>query len=157
MKETRRLKIISGGQTGVDRAALDFALRRGYEHGGWCPRGRRAEDEVIPPAYQLQETYTPDYGERTEKNVLDADGTLIVARETELSGGTAFTRACTERHNRPVLVVCEADGVAKGAAALSEFLRQNKVLTLHVAGPRESQAPGLGKFVVALLEAALEA
>jgi hypothetical protein len=152
----RPLKIISGGQTGVDRAALDFALRHGYEHGGWCPRGRRAEDEVIPPAYQLRETRSPDHGERTEKNVLEADATLIVAREEELSGGTAFTRACVERHGRPVLVICEPEGVAKAAAALVKFLKRNQVRTLNVAGPRESQAPGIGKFVGQLLEAALE-
>jgi hypothetical protein len=151
-----RLKIISGGQTGVDRAALDFALRHGYEHGGWCPLGRRAEDEGIPPAYRLHETRSPDYGERTEKNVLEADATLIVAREEELSGGTAFTRACVERHGRPVLVICEPDGAATGAAALSKFLKRNKVRVLNVAGPRESQAPGLGKFVIQLLEAALD-
>lgn len=152
----RRLKIVSGGQTGVDRAALDFALRHGYEHGGWCPLGRRAEDDVIPLAYQLHETDSPDYGERTEKNVVDADATLIVAREKELSGGTAFTRTCAEQHNRPVLVICERDGVAKSAAAVSKFLKQNQVRTLNVAGPRESQAPGIGEFVKKLLEAALE-
>ena len=151
-----RLKIISGGQTGVDRAALDFALGHGLEHGGWCPLGRRAEDEVIPPAYQLHETGSPDYGERTEKNVMDADATLIVAREQELSGGTAFTRTCAELRGRPVLVVCEGDGVAKGAAALADFLKQNRVRILNVAGPRESQAPGLGKFVTELLNVALD-
>jgi len=149
------LKIVSGGQTGVDRAALDFAIRHGFAHGGWCPRGRLAEDEIIPDAYQLHETATPDYGERTEKNVTDSDATLIVVREKALSGGTAFTRACAERLGRPVLVICEADGVAKGAAVLSEFLKQNKVRILNVAGPRESQAPGLGKYVIALFEAAL--
>jgi hypothetical protein len=153
---SRPLKIISGGQTGVDRAALDFALRHGYEHGGWCPLGRRAEDDVIPPAYQLRETDSPAYGERTEKNVLEADATLIVAREQELSGGTAFTRACVERHGRPVLVIYESDGVATGAAALTKFLKRNKVRVLNVAGPRESQAPGIGRFVIQLLEAALD-
>ena len=152
----RRLKIVSGGQTGVDRAALDFALRHGYEHGGWCPRGRRAEDAVIPSAYQLHETASPDYGERTEKNVEEADAALIVAREKELSGGTAFTKTFAEQHGRQVLVVCESDGVANGAAALSRFLKQNQVRVLNVAGPRESQAPGLGKFVEQLLAAALE-
>ena len=149
------MKIVSGGQTGVDRAALNFALRHGYGHGGWCPRGRRAEDEVIPDAYQLREAATPDYGERTEKNVTDSDATLIVVREKALSGGTAFTQTCAQQHRRPVLVVCEGDGLAQGATALSEFLKQNQVRTLNVAGPRESQAPGLGKFVAELLEAAL--
>jgi hypothetical protein len=150
-----QMKIVSGGQTGVDRAALDFAIQHGFEHGGWCPHGRLAEDGVIPPIYQLRETDSPEYDERTEKNVVDADATLIVVRKRELSGGTAFTKACAGQHGRPLLVVCERDGVLPGVAALSKFLKQNNVRTLNVAGPRESQVPGIGKFVVALLEAAL--
>lgn len=149
-------KIVSGGQTGVDRAALDFALQHGYEHGGWCPRDRRAEDGFIPPHYELHETDSPDYVERTEQNVLDADATLIVVRNRELSGGTAFTKTCAGQHGRPSLVVCERDGVSKSAAALSKFLKRNKVCTLNVAGPRESQATGIGKFVIELLEAVLK-
>ena len=104
-----------------------------------------------------RETDSAEYDERTEQNVLDSDATLIVAREKELSGGTAFTKTCAEQHGRPLLVVCERDGLSQGAAALSKFLKQNKVRTLNVAGPRESQAPGLGKFVRELLEAALTA
>ncbi|HEV2437138.1 MAG TPA: putative molybdenum carrier protein [Verrucomicrobiae bacterium] len=150
-----RLKIISGGQTGVDRAALDFAIRHGFEHGGWCPRGRLAEDGVIPPIYRLCETDSAEYDERTEKNLVDSDATLIVARERELSGGTAFTKICAKQHGRPLLVVCERDGLSHGAASLSKFLKQNKVRTLNVAGPRESLMPGIGKFVRELLEAAL--
>jgi hypothetical protein len=151
------MKIVSGGQTGVDRAALDFAIRHGFEHGGCCPRGRLAEDGVIPTIYHLRETDSAEYEERTEQNVLDADATLIVTRETELSGGTAFTKTCAEQHGRPLLVVCERDGLSPGAAALLKFLKHNKVRTLNVAGPRKSQAPGLGKFVGQLLEVALTA
>lgn len=152
-----QIKIISGGQTGVDRAALDFAIRHGFEHGGWCPQGRLAEDGIIPPRYRLHETDSAEYDERTEKNVLDSDVTLIVARGKELSGGTAFTKTCAEQHRRPLLLVYERDGVRRGAATLSKFLKQHKVGTLNLAGPRESQAPGLGKFVKELLEAALTA
>jgi hypothetical protein len=152
-----RIKIISGGQSGVDRAALDFAIQHGFEHGGWCPRGRLAEDGIIPPVYQLRETDSAEYDERTEKNVLDADATLIVARGRELSGGTAFTKACAEQHGRPLLVICEQNGVLQGAVAVSKYLKQNGIHTLNVAGSRESQAPGLGKFVRELLEAALGA
>jgi hypothetical protein len=151
-----QLKIVSGGQTGVDRAALDFAIQHGFEHGGWCPRDRRAEDGPIPSAYVLHETDSSDYVERTEQNVMDSDATLIVARERELSGGTAFTKVCAEQQGRPVLVVCERDGVPQCAEKLAQFLRQHRVRTLNVAGPRESQAPGIGKFVKQLLEAALE-
>jgi hypothetical protein len=151
-----QMKIVSGGQTGVDRAALDFAIRHGHEHGGWCPHGRLAEDGVIPPIYQLRETESAGYDERTEKNVMDSDATLIVVRNRELSGGTAFTKVCAEQHGRPLLVICERDGVHKSAAAFSEFIEQYKVRTLNVAGPRESQAHGIGKFVEKLLETALE-
>ena len=150
-------KIVSGGQTGVDRAALDFAMRHGLKHGGWCPHGRLAEDGIIPPVYHLRETDSADYDERTEKNVLDSDATFIVVRAKELSGGTAFTKTCAEHHGRPLLVIYERDGLSQGAAALSKFLRQNKIRTLNVAGPRESQAPGLGKFVSELLAAVLGA
>jgi hypothetical protein len=150
------MKIISGGQTGVDRAALDFAIRHGFKHGGWCPRGRLAEDGTIRLIYQLRETESPEYEERTEKNVLDSDATLIIAREPELSGGTAFTKFVATRHGRHVLVVYERDGVKKGSDAVSNFLKQHKVRTLNIAGPRESQAPGIGKFVRRMLAAALQ-
>jgi hypothetical protein len=150
-----QIRIVSGGQTGVDRAALDFAIQHGFEHGGWCPLGRVAEDGVIPPVYRLRATDSPEYDERTEKNVVDSDATLIVVRERELSGGTSFTKTCAEQHGRPLLVIRETEGLVQGATALSKFLRRNEVRTLNIAGPRESQAPGLGKFVVELLEAAL--
>lgn len=149
------IKIISGGQTGVDRAALDFAIRHGFPHDGRCPRGRLAEDGFIPPIYRLRETKSPEYEERTEKNVLDSDATLIVARKKELSGGTAFTKACAEKHNRPMLVICESEGLERSSTVLKAFILQNNVRALNIAGPRESQAPGLGKFVEHLLEAAL--
>ena len=152
-----QLKIISGGQTGVDRAALDFAIQQGIEHGGWCPRGRLAEDGVIPLRYRLRETDSAEYDERTERNALESDATLIVARARELSGGTAFTKNCVKQRGRPLLIVCEPEGVPRGAAVLLRFLRQNKVRTLNVAGPRESQAPGLGIFVGELLAAVLGA
>jgi hypothetical protein len=152
----RQMKIVSGGQTGVDRAALDFAIRHGYEHGGWCPRNRLAADGVIPPIYRLRETDSADYDERTERNVVDSDATLIVVRERKLSGGTAFAKICAGQQDRPVLVIRESNSVSQSAATLSKFLKRNNIHTLNVAGPRESQATGIGKFVEALLEIALE-
>jgi Circularly permutated YpsA SLOG family len=149
--QNAQIKIVSGGQTGVDRAALDFAIQNSFAHGGWCPRGRLAEDGIIQPIYQLRETASPEYEERTERNVLDSDATLVVARERELSSGTAFTKICAEQYRRPLLVICEQDGMTQGVAVLSKFLEQNRIHTLNVAGPRESQAPGIGKFVIQLL------
>ena len=84
-------KVISGGQSGVDRAALDVAIELGIPHGGWCPAGRRSEDGTIAPIYQLQETNSRNYAKRTEKNVLDSCGTLILYRHA-ISGGTALTQ-----------------------------------------------------------------
>jgi hypothetical protein len=101
-------KIISGGQTGVDRGALDAAIELGLEHGGWCPMGRIAEDGFIPTRYALRQTDTEKYAERTERNLLEADGTLILYRR-ELSGGTDLTRYLCQRHGRPLLLIDLAD------------------------------------------------
>src|SRR5437660_8666127 len=97
-------KLISGGQTGVDRAALDVALELGLPCGGWCPRGRKAEDGVIPDRYPLAETPSPSYRQRTRWNVRDSDGTLILVRGRP-TGGTALTLASARRLGKPVLVV----------------------------------------------------
>ena len=97
-------KIVSGAQTGVDRAALDAAIFLNIPHGGWCPRGRRAEDGAIPAVYQLKETTERNYAVRTEKNVVDSDGTLILFLK-QISGGTELTEKLTKKHRRPLLCV----------------------------------------------------
>ncbi len=84
-------KIVSGGQTGADRAALDWAMSRGVPHGGWCPKGRRAEDGPIPARYCLQETEAANYLVRTEQNIVDSDGTVIFTLKAVLSGGSKRT------------------------------------------------------------------
>ena len=98
MDEHRIIKIVSGGQTGVDQAALDVAITNGLDHGGWCPAGRRSEDGVIPLQYRLTETETSDYAIRTRRNVVESDGTLILF-QAKISGGTQLTRrlACGTR------------------------------------------------------------
>ena len=150
------MKIVSGGQTGVDRAALDFAIAHGLGHGGWCPRGRLAEDGVIPAAYKLQETESNDSFERTERNVLDSHATLIITRDRDLFGGTLLTTQCAGKHSRPFLAIVESSDVAQCAAALRAFLKRHGVEVLNVAGPRESEAPGLSLFVQNLLMHALK-
>lgn len=142
-------RIVSGGQTGVDRAALDAAIFLEMEHGGWCPRGRRAEDGVIDPVYQLRETAEADYAVRTERNVVDSDGTLILCRG-RLTGGTLLTERLARKHRRPCLVIDLGDHREESPAELDpradqflNWIQQQNVRVLNVAGPRESTAPGI--------------
>jgi len=133
-------KVISGGQSGVDRGALDAARWLGIEHGGWCPRGRRSEDGPIPHLYQLRETNQADYSVRTERNVVEADGTLILYRG-ELSGGTELTRRLALRHQRPLLLMDLDEPLEPGD--LRAWITDHGVRVLNVAGPRESSCPGI--------------
>ncbi len=145
-------RIVSGGQSGVDRAALDVALELGIRCGGWCPRGRLAEDGRIPDRYPLRETPSADYAQRTEWNVRDTDATLVLHRG-RLRGGTALTVALARRLGRPCLTVDLAE--AADAAGIHVWLAERRVAALNVAGPRESQAPGIGGQARAILEAVL--
>jgi hypothetical protein len=185
------MKIISGGQTGVDRAALDAAIEVGIAHGGWCPLGRLAEDGRIPDCYQLCETDSPEYAVRTERNVAESDATLILFRArisgkgdsphlcaapsgpfrqmgtvpfSGISGGTELTLRLAGRHGRPHLAVDldaarnvsgtlrvpKTDGTRSvpdtiaGPAEVRRWLKEERVEVLNVAGPRESQSPGIG-------------
>ena len=143
-------KIISGGQTGVDRAALDVALALGLPVGGWCPKGRRAEDGIIPDRYPLTETPEPDYETRSRRNVEDADGTLIL-NLGRLEGGTALTADHARQVGKPCLVVALEEGIEP--AAFRDWLDSNRIATSDVAGPRERQRPGVYEAAVRGLEA----
>ena len=145
-------QVVSGGQTGVDRAALDVALERGIPCGGACPASRRAEDGRIPDRYPLTELPGNGYPERTERNVVDADATLILTRGP-LTGGTRLTADLARRHGRPFLVV-DLDTDPDPAEA-AHWLRERAVHTLNVAGPRESGAPGIHAQAAAYLRALL--
>lgn len=138
------MQIISGGQTGVDRAALDVAIQWDIPHGGWCPRGRLAEDGRIPDRYRLDETDSPEYPVRTERNVLDSDATLILCHG-EPSGGTDLTRRLAEQYGRPCLVV-DLDDPAPPEDVLA-WVAEQRIDRLNVAGPRESQNPGIADEV----------
>ena len=147
-------RVVSGGQSGVDRAALDVALELGVPCGGWCPRGRRAEDGPIPESYPLHETPSAAYPERTARNVRDSEGTLVITRGKP-RGGTALTVSLARRAGRPVLVV----DLERGAdlERVRAFLSENAIRTLNVAGPRESEAPGIHDQAAALLRELLSA
>jgi hypothetical protein len=132
---------MAGGQTGVDRAALDEALASGLPVSGWCPRGRIAEDGEIPSIYPLKETETAEYDERTLKNIMESDGTLIFTRGA-LLGGTVFTYQIALYENKPCLVVDLTTG-QENPTHVIKWLADHKVRRLNVAGPRESLQPGI--------------
>lgn len=148
-------QIISGGQTGVDQAALDVALELGIPCGGWCPRDRWSEAGPIDEHYPLTESPSADPTERTERNVRDADGTLIIARGgvENLTGGTALTRRLATEQGQPMLAVDPTDPGA--AEAVTRWIRQHAIRSLNVAGPRASTQPGIGDLAAALLREVL--
>lgn len=154
-------RIISGGQTGADRAALDAAIACGFPHGGWCPRGRLAEDGPLPERYQLAETEEPAYPVRTERNVIEGDGTVILTMGP-LAGGSALTADFARRHRKPWLHVrLDERGEGEAVTMLRDFIDAHEIRVLNVAGSRASTEPGLYgpclAIVGGLLEGRLEA
>lgn len=131
-------RVISGGQTGVDRAALDAALAYGLHCGGWCPKGRRADDGAIPARYPLEETPSADYRDRTERNVRGSDGTLVLSRGAP-RGGTALTLRLARRHRKPCLHLDLATHPSPEAARA--WIEREAIRVLNVAGSRENEAP----------------
>ena len=145
--------IISGGQTGVDRACLAWAIRRGLQHGGWCPKGRLAEDGEIPARYKLRETPSARSAQRTEWNVRDSNATVIFSESAKLSGGSWKTWEACKRLHKPVLhLSVETLTVAESVILLRKFLRQHSVQRLNAAGPRKSQEARAGQFARAVLD-----
>lgn len=141
--------IISGGQTGADRAALDFAIRTGIPHEGWCPRGRLAEDGPLDDCYSLRETPSPKYEERTRWNVRDSDATLVVTIRAKPTGGTALTLAACRQQRKPCLHI--ARDTISSLEEAGERIAEYNVVRLNVAGPRASQEPEIAGFVNELL------
>lgn len=136
----------------MDRAALDFAIEHGIPHGGWCPRGRRAEDGPLESRYELKETPDEHYPERTEWNVRDSDGTLLITDTPELTGGSALTRELAHAHGKPwVHVSRQCDG-RFAAERVRRFIQQHRIKVLNVAGPRLSTEPAARAFATVLLQ-----
>ena len=133
------LRIVSGGQTGVDRGGLDVAIALGIDHGGWCPAGRRSEDGFVPSRYELTENESAEYPVRTEQNVVDSAATLIVY-EQQIKGGTMLTKRLCRRLGRECLAV-PIDHASIDKA--QQWLQLHAPATLNVAGPRESSCPGI--------------
>ncbi|MDQ7041771.1 MAG: putative molybdenum carrier protein [Rhodothermus sp.] len=151
MESWKLERVVSGGQTGVDRAALDAARASGVPIGGWCPRGRWAEDGPIPDSYPLQETPSPDPIVRTQWNVRDSDGTLILHLSSPLRGGTAQTEQVARQLGKPCLVLNLERPVAELVEQIRCWLAAEKIRVLNVAGPRESQEPGIYHRAYAVL------
>ena len=151
-RSLRLEKIISGGQTGVDRAALDVARALGIPCGGNCPRGRRAEDGRIPDRYPLEETDSRSYASRTVQNVTSSQGTLILTVGS-ISRGTLLTKNAAQMRRKPFVVVALArpTEAPTDAAAVRDWLAEKEIRVLNVAGPRASQAPEAYRLAVRFL------
>ena len=144
--------IISGGQTGADRAALDAAIGLDIPHGGWVPKGRIAEDGIIPDKYEMQEMPTTSYSERTEQNIIESDGTLIISHGL-LSGGSALTQELSNKHTRPCLHIdLEVTPAFKAAKMIDLWIETHDIKTLNVAGPRASKDPNIYKQTKDIIE-----
>lgn len=148
-------KIISGGQTGADRAALDFAIKFNIEHGGWIPKGRRTENGPLPLTYKLKEMDTQDYKKRTLQNILDSHGTLIISRG-RLTSGSKLTQSYAKVIGRPncSIDLFQAEEF-EAALIVNSFISENFIQVLNVAGPRMSHQPWIYNDVKTILETAL--
>lgn len=145
-------KIISGGQTGADRAALDAAIKYNFPHSGWIPKGRKTEDGRLPDEYKLKETSTGSYKERTEQNVIDSDGTVIISHG-KLTGGSKLTQQFAEKHLKPCLCIDLYESPAFIASSfIHSWIIQHKIKTLNVAGPRASKDPDIYQNVKYVIE-----
>ncbi len=148
-------KIISGGQTGADQAALDVAIKLGIPHGGWIPKGRKTETDVLDAKYKLTEMDTADYNKRTAQNVIDSDGTLIISHG-RLTGGSDYTREMTLLHHRPWLHIdLNKTNAFQAAEKIKSWLAENEIEVLNVAGPRASKDPAIYQATVDIIETVL--
>lgn len=139
----------------MDRAALDTAIDLNIPHGGWVPKGRKAEDGRIPVKYSLTELGKASYPERTEKNILESDGTLIVS-QGPLTGGSLLTLGLSRKHGKPCLHLDLLEMSQAGASEKTrDWLEENRVEVLNVAGPRASNDPEIYSLARALLKNAL--
>jgi hypothetical protein len=146
------MKIISGGQTGADRAALDFAIKHNIPYGGWIPKGRKAEDGRLPDHYQLREMPSSVYSKRTEKNILDSDGTLIISHG-QLTGGSALTREFSKRQKRPCIHIDMEDTAMDDAATqVKAWIKRKHIQVLNVAGSKDSKDPEIYDATMSLLK-----
>ena len=149
-------RIVSGGQSGVDRGALDAALALGFACGGWCPAGRLAEDGPIPGHYPVVELAGGDYRARTRRNVQDSDGTLIIACGAPKGGTLETLRDCLRFGKAHLLVDASAVPASVAAGRALIFAQENAIRVLNVAGPRESGWNGARAYAEAAVRGLLQ-
>jgi hypothetical protein len=142
--------ILSGGQTGADRAALDFALKYQIPHGGWCPKGRSALDGPLDAKYLLKETPSEDALERTEWNVRDAEAVIIFTRAPKAAGGSAKAITLAKKQKKPVLHIHQ--GLLGAHMKIIEFLVKHQARRLNIGGSSEADEPGIYDWVTLVLE-----
>jgi hypothetical protein len=148
-------KIISGGQSGADQAALDVAIEEGIPYGGWIPKGRKTEAGRLPDKYLLKEMPTEDYPERTEQNAIESDGTMIISHG-ELTGGSQYTRKMAKKHSRPSIHIdLEVINGFRAAQTITTWIAHHRIKVLNVAGPRASKDPKIYEAVKKVLKAVL--
>lgn len=150
----RGLKIVSGGQTGADRAALDWSIANNIPHGGWCPKGRKAEDGIIASRYNLTETPSSEYSERTQWNIRDSDGTIVFSISEQFFAGTLLTVELSEKSEKPCLHICKKLVDINTVNQFQLFLLEFAIVNLNVAGPRASDEPEVYQFVRKFLDRA---
>ena len=149
-------KIISGGQTGADRAGLDVAIEKGIPHGGWIPKGRKTEDGTLPNKYNLSEMTSTSYPKRTEKNILDSDGTLIISHG-KITGGSSLTIKLSKQHEKPWIHLDMNDISTKEASKqLTRWIKGHQIQILNVAGPRATKDPTIHTKASEVLKKAIE-
>lgn len=147
-----KIVIISGGQTGAHRAALDWAIKHNLPHGGWCPKGRGSMDGPLDDKYLLKETTTEEYLERTEWNVRDSDATVVFTLGPKATGGSQKALTYARKHKKPFLHLHK--GILAASEKLIAFIEKHRVKRLNVAGSRECKEPGLYTWVMDSLDKA---
>ena len=151
----RLQRIVSGGQTGADQAALDVATELGVPHGGWVPKGRRTESGPLPEKYRLEEMPTDSYPKRTEQNVLDSDGTLIISHG-ELKEGSEYTRKMAAKHGKPCIHIdADKQSIEAAVQMIRTWISGNDIKVLNVAGPPAGKDPNIYTATKRLLKAVI--
>ncbi len=148
---SRGLIIVSGGQTGADRAAMDWAIAHQIPHGGWCPKGRKAEDGILAPCYNLTETPSSEYSERTQWNVRDSDGTVVFSISEAIFAGTLLTIESAKKYKKPYIHLYKKLVNADVVERFQLFILEFGIVNLNVAGARASDEPEVYQFVQKIL------